>query len=295
MSKGVEQKPSRTAVGTALFRSIANKEYSNSKFGTDNLAEYFLPFILRLKIKSKRYRTHIRQYFPPGMYEYFIARTQYFDNLFKEALNKKIPQVVLLGAGHDTRAYRFSELNVSTRIFEIDIETTQKNKLACLKKAKIKIPDNTEHISANFNKDNLKDVLAKTEYNPHERTLYLWEGVTYYLEPQSIDNILESIKNISSNGSLIAFDYLVMIPPEKKDKLYGVNESREFMSKNNPQERNKFLIEEGKIEIFLKQRGYEIVENLSNDEIEKRFLFKENQSLIGHIIATFRFVLARLM
>jgi methyltransferase (TIGR00027 family) len=295
MSKGIEHKPSRTAIGTTLFRSIANKEYNNSKFGTDDLAEYFLPFLLRLIIKFKRNRTHIKQRFPPGMYEYLIARTQYFDNLFKDALDKKIPQIVLLGAGYDTRAYRFSEQNTDTRIIEIDIETTQRNKLACLKKAKIKIPENTECISANFNKDNLKDILVKAKFNIHAKTLYLWEGVTYYLEPESIDKLLESIKNISFKGSLIAFDYLVWFPSKSNDKLYGVEESRDFMIKNNPQERTKFLIQEGKTDIFLEQRGFEIVEHLNNTAIEERFLFNENQSLIGHIIATFRFALARLV
>jgi hypothetical protein len=65
------------------------------------------------------------------------------------------------------------------------------------------------------------------------------------------------------------------------------------MNKHNPQERNKFRIEEGKVEIFLNQRGFEIVEHLDNTEIEKLFLLNENQTLLGHIIATFRFVLAK--
>ena len=293
MSEITKKRPSRTAVGTTLFRSIANKEYNNEKFGSDYLAELFLPFLLRLIIKSKRGRSHIKQKFPPGMYEYLIARTQYFDELFKEALNNEIPQIVMLGAGYDTRAYRFSELSINTRIIEIDLDSTQTNKIACLKKAKIKIPENIEYISADFNKDNLKAVLAKTVFKAHEKTLFLLEGLTYYLEPVSIDNLLESIKDISSKGSLTAFDYLVRIQSDKIDKLYGVKDSRDFMIRNIPQERNKFLIEEGKTEIFLNQRGFDILEHLNNTEIEKRFLFKEDQSLLGHIIATFSFVLAR--
>ncbi|GAG61826.1 unnamed protein product [marine sediment metagenome] len=41
--KGVEQKPSKTAMIAALHRAVANKEFKNERFGPDYLAEYFLP------------------------------------------------------------------------------------------------------------------------------------------------------------------------------------------------------------------------------------------------------------
>ena len=58
-----------------------------------------------------------------------LARTAFFDNLFIDALNKNIPQIVLLGAGYDTRAYRFADLNNATKIFELDIAPTQNRKM----------------------------------------------------------------------------------------------------------------------------------------------------------------------
>lgn len=293
MSKGVEQKPSKTAKGTTLVRSIANKEFNNGKFGSDELAQYFFPFFSRLKLKSGRIRTRIKQGFPPGLFEYIIARTEYFDDLFKNALNRHIPQIVLLGAGYDSRAYRFSKYNTNTKVIEIDIETTQADKLACLKRADIEIPESVEFISTDFNKERLEDVLAGTGFDIREQALFLCEGVMFYLEPESVDKTLQSIKNISRKESRIAFDYLVRIPRERSDKLYGVKNARDFMKKNNPHEINKFLIEEGKAESFLKQRGFEIAEHLNNTEIEERFLTDKRQTLIGHIIASFRFVLAK--
>jgi O-methyltransferase involved in polyketide biosynthesis len=50
-----------------------------------------------------------------------IARTACFDSLFMAALKYRTPQIVLLGAGYDSRAYRFAESNQSTTIFELDI------------------------------------------------------------------------------------------------------------------------------------------------------------------------------
>lgn len=129
--KSVEQKPSKTALIGALRRTLANKEFENDKYGSDNLAECFLPPHFRFFLGFKKIRANIKNKldrFLPGMSEYLIARTAYFDRLIVDALNSKIPQIVLLGAGYDSRAYRFATLNHGTRIFESDTVPTQNRK-----------------------------------------------------------------------------------------------------------------------------------------------------------------------
>jgi len=290
--KSVEHKPSETARGTALFRTIANKEFDDEKFGSDYLAEYFLPFLLKYLIKAKGFRARVKNKIPLGMYEYLIARTAYFDNLFVNALNKNIPQIVLLGAGYDTRAYRFAKLNKGTKIIELDVPTTQNNKNKCLRKSKIEISSNVVFTSVNFDRESLKIVLEKAGYNNNLKTLFLWEGVSYYLEPESVNTTLEFVRNHSHNESIIAFDYVISIPIEKVHNYYGVAEISQSMANRHPDERIKFTIEEEKIESFLEQRGLKMVELLNNREIENRFLTTENGSLIGQITECFRFVLA---
>ena len=93
--------------------------------------------------------------FLPGLYEYMIARTAYFDNIFTDALNKNTPQIVLLGAGYDTRAFRFGELNKATKIIELDIATTQNRKRRCLKKTQIDMPENLSFVPINFDKESV--------------------------------------------------------------------------------------------------------------------------------------------
>jgi len=141
--KGVEQKHSETAIFAALYRAVANKEYINSeRLGPDYLAEYFLPPHFKFLIKFKKIRLNVQKKahkLTPGMYEYMIARTVFFDQAVKDALNNKFSQIVILGAGYDTRAYRYAALNKETKIFELDVATTQKRKRTCLKKAQIDI------------------------------------------------------------------------------------------------------------------------------------------------------------
>ena len=61
----------------------------------------------------------------PGAYEFMIERTAFFDQIVRDALVRNLPQIVFLGAGYDTRPYRFKDLVLDTRIFELDAPPTQ--------------------------------------------------------------------------------------------------------------------------------------------------------------------------
>ena len=293
--KGVEKRHSETAIFAALYRAIANKEFKNEGFGSDYLAEYFLPSHFKFFIKFKKIRVNVKNKsnkLTPGMYEYMLARTAFFDNVFIDALNKNIPQIVLLGAGYDTRAYRFAKLNNTTKIIELDIATTQNRKKKCLKKAQIDIPKHVTLVPINFNKESLKSVLEKAGYENSEKTLFIWEGVSYYLDPESVDATLEFVNNSSHNESVIAFDYAISISEENINNYYGVKKFAQSWRKHRSDELFRFAIDEGKIESFLEQRGLKIVNHLDNREIEKMFLLNENGSSIGQITGWFRFALA---
>jgi methyltransferase (TIGR00027 family) len=293
--KGVEQKPSKTAMIAALHRAVANKEFKNERFGPDYLAEYFLPSHFKFFIKFKKIRVNFKNKIDkltPGGYEYSLARTAFFDSVFIDALNKNIPQIVLLGAGYDTRAYRFEKLNNATKIIEIDIATTQNRKKKCLKKAQIDIPKHIAFVPINFNKESLENILEKAGYENHKKTLFLWEGVIYYLDPESVDATLEFVNRSSHNESVIAFDYAISISEENINNYYGVKEFAQIMRKHHPNEIFRFTIDEGKIESFLEQRGLKVVNHLDNNEIEKTFLLNDDGSILGQIIGLFRFVLA---
>ena len=293
--KGVEQKHSETALFAALRRAIANKEFKNEKFGPDDLAEYFLPPHFRFFLKFNRIRANTKNKlngFLPGLNEYMIARTAYFDRLFVDALNNKTPQIVLLGAGYDSRAYRFAKSNHSTRIFELDIAPTQDRKKKCIKKARIDIPKHVTFVPINFNEESLKDVLEKAGYKNHQKTLFIWEGVSYYLEVESVDTTLEFVSHASHHESAIAFDYTISISEENINDYYGVKEFSQKMKEHHANEALMFSIDEGETESFLEQRGLKMVDHLDNKEIEKTLLLNENGSLIGQITGAFRFAMA---
>ena len=95
----------------------------------------------------------------PGTHEYIVARTKYFDDLFKQALADNIPQVVFLWAGYNTRSIRFKDSVGETKIFELDVPTTQKKKKDLLLKAGISGPEQLSFVPINFNKESMQTVL----------------------------------------------------------------------------------------------------------------------------------------
>jgi len=294
-NNGVEQKPSETALFAALRRTIANKEFANEKFGPDYLAEYFLPPHFRFFLKFEKIRLNTRIKLDgvlPGLTEYMIARTAHFDKLFVEALENKTPQIVLLGAGYDTRAYRYANLNRSTKIFELDIAPTQNRKKKCLKKARVKLPSQVSFVPIDFNNESLADVLERAGYDHRDRTLFIWEGVSYYLEAESVDATLEFVRQTSHAETRIAFDCTVSISDQKLEEYYGVREFVQTMRQQHANEALLFSIDEGQIGSFLEHRSLKLVELMKNNEIEAAYLMSADGKLVGQITAHFRFVLA---
>lgn len=253
----------------------------------------WVDFRFFLKFKKVRANTTEKlDSFLPGMTEYMIARTIYFDRLFLDALQQQTPQIVLLGAGYDTRPYRFAGSNQGTSIFELDSPPTQDRKVRCLKKARIRTPESVTFVPIDFNRQDLGVVLERAGYRKDRASLFLWEGVSYYLEAGAVDRTLQFVRGTSGNKSRIVFDYTVTITEAYLQEGYGVKEFVQSMKEHHGDETLMFSIKEGEIGTFLAQRGLELIQHLDNKEIEAAFLKKEDGTLLGPMTEHFRFVVA---
>lgn len=287
--RSIENQPSETAMGVATARAYAAVDEREEIRGSDCLAQIFITEDRKRALKDSAIRQWvIKNYLPPGVYEYHIARTAYFDRIMEQALRENIPQIVFLGAGYDSRPYRFKELIRETKIFELDIHTTQQRKKELLQQANIPIPEQLVYVSINFNTDSLKDVLFTAGFNKNQKTLFIWEGVTYYLPDDVVDDTLSFIRSNSLAGSSVCFDYDAL-SPEMSD-AYGVKELEEFMKSEIPAEPLEFGIEEGKIESFLSERGYKIISHLTAEDMEREYLILRDGSTAGKVPASHCFV-----
>jgi methyltransferase (TIGR00027 family) len=277
----IEQRASHTALMAAIHRFIASKEEKPNFQGPDYLAKVFLPPKAKILLSFSFIRRALRKKLHktvPGGYEYVTARTNHFDRLFKNALEENIPQVVFLGAGYDTRAIRFKDNIQQTNIFELDAPTTQQNKKKLLQKHNISIPSQVSFVPINFSKENMDNVLSKAGYDKSLKSFFIWEGVTMYLPGEAIKETLAFIKNNSGRDSTVAFDYFYKSFIDGKCEYYGAKELLASVSKTG--EPYQFGIEEGKINSFLSENGFEVLSHYAPGEFEKS-AFNDNGESIG--------------
>ena len=131
-------------------------------------------------------------------------RTEFFDKALLDHMDK-VKQVVILGAGWDTRAYNLPN-GAGVRVFEVDMAETQRVKREALQKASIDAAHVT-FVTADFNKEPWLDSPKRHGFDPDLRTFFLWEGVVYYLEADAVYATLEAVGSQCASGSAIAFDY----------------------------------------------------------------------------------------
>lgn len=133
-----------------------------------------------------------------------LARAKYCESALKTAVMTGAEQYVILGAGLDTFALREPDF---IKVFEVDHPLTQKDKTERILSAKGKIPDNLILTAVDFSKDNLKEKLTSAGFDNKKKSFFSLLGVSYYLTPEQIESTLESIAELSSDGSTLVFDY----------------------------------------------------------------------------------------
>src|SRR5215204_3821189 len=180
----MKQQSSTTAEGMALVRAIEASRPEGKRICYDPVARALVNGIKvalsKLVIDSGVYD----RFFAPGggAIEFITARERYIDDFLKACLNEGLDQVVILGAGFDTRAYRIAGIE-TTRVFEIDHPATQQIKQDRLQKVIDPLPDHVTFIPVDFDTDTLAERLLASSYNEQGKTLFIWQGVTMYLTP----------------------------------------------------------------------------------------------------------------
>ena len=290
----IEKQSSGTAMATAFMRALAAHDSRKEIRGHDYLAEIFLEEEQKKPLNDPAIRAWVmKNKIAPGAYEFMIARTAFFDEILEQALRENIGQVVILGAGYDSRPYRFGEFIQDTQIFELDSEPTQTRKKECLLQAGILISKQIKFVPVNFEIDNLKDALIAAEYSPVKKTLFIWEGVTYYLSSEVVDKMLTFVKLNSPSSSAIGFDYASLSEEALNEK--GVKELRKLMQSQHAGESTRFGIRAGRIGAYLKERGFAVRKHLTAVDMGEIYLTTGGNLKAGKVPSLFCLVYATVM
>jgi methyltransferase (TIGR00027 family) len=265
---------SLTAMGTAAERAIEMERPVDERICCDSIARQFLPawfYALMKRLTASGYA----QQRAAGDFGFIVARCRYMDDVLSEELNRGIQQLVILGAGYDSRAYRFDRLKGGVKVFEVDHPATQKNKLRHLERifSSVGLPGYVAFVPVDFTRQTLAARLPEYGYSEQLKTLFIWEGVTMYLDAYSVDNTLAFVANHSAIGSAIVFDYMCKQPvlPKRDIGILLVSFFRSFFK-----EVRSFKIEVEQIEPFLIVHGFNQVHNVTAVDLRRRYFTGRN-------------------
>jgi methyltransferase (TIGR00027 family) len=191
--------PSRTALGAAGHRA-AHQVLEQGRIFADPLAMRIMGADAQEAIGEAEREPRRR-----GLRLFIAVRTRFAEDALAAAIAGGATQLVVLGAGLDTYAYRADPIG-RLRIFEVDHPATQAWKRERLAGAAIAIPDALTFAPVDFERESLADGLAAAGFDPARRSFFTWLGVTPYLTEQAIFATLGYIAGLPG-GAEVVFDY----------------------------------------------------------------------------------------
>jgi len=191
--------PSRTARAAAFHRA-AHQTLEHGSIFTDPLA---LPI---LGEDGKAIDPEAEQQPSRRRMRIFIAaRTRFAEDALAAAAERGARQLVILGAGLDTYAYR-GALRDRLRIFEVDHADTQAWKRQRLREAAIPLPASLTFVPVDFERETLAGGLQAAGFDASQQTFFTWLGVVPYLTAEAVWGTLGFVASLS-NGAHVVFDY----------------------------------------------------------------------------------------
>jgi len=288
--KAGEYRFENTAEGVTTIRAAAALSEDEKVRNPDYLAIEFLdpkdinyPHDIE---HAQRFEQQIEQ-FMPKCFQYINVRTMHMDALLLDALGGSLSQYVLLGAGFDSRPYRFKDKLKDVSVFELDLPKQQNPKKAKLKKIFGSLPDHVKFVSIDFISQNLEKVLALSGYDKNAKTYFSLEGVSPYMTEGAVNKTLAFIHDYSAEGSSIAFDYTISSIIEGRCDEDALKTTQYLAESGQPW---KFGIDDGLLSEFLRGRGFKVISNYGARELEGTYLIKSDGNLLGNVSSCLRIV-----
>lgn len=264
--------PSITAEVVCFMRALEGRRTPDQRVLDDPYAEKFLGPILSAALFGAKLSGELglaaERWFP-GLTAYIVTRHRFIDDALAAALDAGgIERVVLLGAGYDTRAYRFADALRGIPVFEVDHPATAARKASLV--AELDLPPVDVHrVEVDFETQALDERLASAGFTAGPRTFVVWEGVSMYLTRRAIEGTLRLIHSLTGPGSRIAMDYWFLVDsPDLRATAHRLEPHLlSFLG-----EPVTFGIHPEDVGGFLDRSGFRTIDLADAEGLEKRYL-----------------------
>jgi methyltransferase (TIGR00027 family) len=204
---------SLTAAAVAAARALASSTRAAVLDPEDRAAERLLPRPLSLLVQALREGDGGRGWLATvaaraslGMVDHVALRSAMIDRLVCRAVEAGTRQVVIVGAGLDTRAYRLGALRDAS-VYEVDHPDSQREKVA--RTAGLpRVAGSLSHVPLDLSTGGLRARLAEAGHRGAEASLFIAEGLVPYLEGAAITSMLREIALASAEGSVLLLTYV---------------------------------------------------------------------------------------
>jgi methyltransferase (TIGR00027 family) len=254
-----EGEPSRTAFGAAAYRAIHQDAEGGAIF-RDPLAWQILGGDTEAVLAEAKDQDR------PRLRIFIAVRHRFAEDSLASAVARGTRQVVVLGAGLDTFAYRnpFPE----TTVFEVDHPATGAWKQEQLASAGIAVPPNVTYVGVDFETDDLMTRLVDAGFDASAPAFFLWLGVVPYLSLEAVTATLRAIASVP--GGEVVFDYTNPVDQlrdlaqgDRADLVARVAEVGEPLSSG---------LDTADLHALLASLGFTEIDDLDRPDIRSRYL-----------------------
>jgi methyltransferase (TIGR00027 family) len=263
-------RPSRTAEYMALFRAVETAEHPRRRLFEDPFAAGLLTGRLkalaafaRLPVVG-RLAPHFLDLGWPRTRSSAVVRTRLIDDIVRQAVHGGARQVLLLGAGFDSRPYRLEQLR-DFQVFEVDHPSTQKAKRQRLDARLGRLARNIHFVPVDFEKDGLETTRLHAGFDTAVAAVAVWEGVVSCLTPAAADR----------NFRMLALESQLIFTYGRRGALDGsvaFREARRWQSSlRSTGEPFIFGFDPSGLAAYLRPRGFALVRDVSTAEAAKSY------------------------
>jgi methyltransferase (TIGR00027 family) len=212
----------------------------------------------------------------PGARTSGIARTRLIDDWIEQSLDG-VDQLVLLGAGFDTRAWRLRALE-QVKVFEVDHPNTAAVKRARLRAAGADL-DKVRFVAVDFEKDSFDQLLAAAGFDRSRPAIVVWEGVSQYLNGDAVCGVIRWAGQLAA-GSRFIFTYVHEGVLDGSVAFHGAEKAIAAVNASGEPWRFGLLPEQ--LPAFLGERGLLLVADLGADEYRARVMGPQGRAMRGY-------------
>ena len=281
---GLSPIASNTAETQAALRSVGAAERDPGLRNPDWMAARLVTAAPRLVALAKvpgvrRLLPPLAERLAPGGYHYETARVKHIDAVLEAALRRGLDQLVILGAGYDSRPYRFAEALRDVGVFEVDLPAMSAVKRRKMARMLSSPPTHVRYVEADLLDADLEERLTQHGYDVHAATLLILSGVAAYLGDAAVADVFAFVGRHCSPGTSIVFDYVFREMVEGDDSAYGARQLRKRL--NGLGEPLRCGIPAGGAARFVERFGLTLISDLQPDELAQCYLRRTDGSTAG--------------